>query len=563
MPSQRSLLIAVALVPAAAIVGLLLIPLWVSVRIDAEAGSFFSLSAYRALFSDPFSYRTLFNTAVFSAVAVATALFFGVPAAWIVERTNLPGKGLLFTLMTAGLLIPGFLSAMGWVFLLHPRIGLVNAALAAVTSARINIATPAGMGVVQGLGLAPLGFIMTAATFRSTNPELEEAAAVHGIGRFRSLLRVTLPLVFPGILAAGIYILTIGLAAFEVPAVIGLSNRVFTFSTFLYTQVHPQEGAPRYDLAAAFGVFVMALAGLLSWLYFRVLSQGHRFAVVTGRSYRPRQVELRPGGVRLAWLFLGFYLVLGQLLPLLALLWSSLLRYFQLPSAAAFANLSLVNYRGLPWPHLLDGLWNTALLMVVVSTLVLCLSFAISWIVVRSKARGRFALDAVAFLPHAVPGIIFALSASYVALFVLGAYVPIYGTIFLLMAVYVLERTSFGTRMLNNALAQIHPELEEAGQVMGIPLFRRMGKILIPLLLPAFVNGWLWIALLVYRELTIASLLVTPSNVTLPMVIWGLWQAGSFARAAAAAAMGLLFMLPFIFCYWFFGRRLAPESWQA
>ena len=561
MLSQRSLVIGISLVPTAAIVGLLLIPLWISVRVESEAGVSFGLRAYQALLSDPFSYRTLLNTAVFSGVAVLTALFFGVPAAWIVERTNLPRKGLLFTMMTVGLLIPGFLSAMGWVFLLHPRIGLVNVALSSIFSAewaRINIASPVGMGFVQGLGLAPLAFIMMAATFRSTNPELEEAAAAHGIGVIRVLVRVTLPLVFPGVLAAGIYILTIGLAAFDVPAVIGLSNRVFTFSTFLYTQVHPQEGVPRYDLAAAFGVFVMAIAGLLSWGYFRVLRQGHRFAVVTGRSYRPRQVELKRSAVWFAWGFLGFYLVTGQLLPFLTLLWSSLLRYFQLPSAAALANLSLVNYRGLPWSHLFDGLWNTALLMILVSTLVLLLSLGISWIVVRSRARGRFLLDVVAFLPHAVPGIIFALSAAYVALFLLRDFVPIYGTVFLLMAVYILERTSFGTRMLNNALAQFHPELEEAGQVMGISLLRRMATILVPLLLPALVNGWLWIALLTYRELTIASLLVTPANVTLPMVIWGLWQTGSFARAAAAATMGLIFMLPVIFCYWFFGRRLAP-----
>src|SRR4051812_288678 len=562
--NQRSILIAIALVPAALIVGLLLIPLWVSVHADTEAGSAFSLRAYGALFSDPFSYRTLFNTAIFSAVATLTALFFGVPAAWVVERTTLPRKAIVFTFMTTGLLIPGFLSAMGWVFLLHPRIGLVNAAIGSIFPdwARINIATPAGMGLVQGLGLAPLAFIMTAATFRSSNPELEEAAAVHGIGSARALFRVTLPLALPGILAAAIYILTIGLAAFEVPAVIGLSNRVFTFSTYLYTQVHPHEGAPRYDLAAAFGVLAMALAGLFSWLYFRVLRQGHRFAVVTGRSYRPRQTELTPAGIWLAWGFLAFYLVIGQLLPLLTLVWSSLLRYFQLPSAAAFANISLVNYRGLPWPYLIDGLKNTAFLMAAVSTLVLALSLAISWIVVRSKARGRFVLDAVAFLPHAVPGIIFALSAAYVALFILRDYVPIYGTVFLLLAVYVLERTSFGTRMLNNAIAQIHPELEEAGQGVGVFLFRRIGKILVPLLIPACINGWLWIALLTYRELTIASLLVTPANVTLPMVIWGLWQSGSFARAAAAAAMGLLFMLPFLFAYWFFGRRLVPEGLQ-
>ncbi len=563
-PTQRSVLIAIALIPAAAIVGLLLIPVWVSIRADTDAGAVFSLRAYRALFSDPFSYRTLFNTAIFCSIATLTALSFGVPAAWIVERTTLPRKGLVFTFMTAGLLIPGFLSAMGWVFLLHPRIGLVNAAIGMVVPEwRINIASPVGMGFVQGLGLAPLAFIRTAATFRSANPELEEAAAVHGIAGVRAFLRVTLPLAWPGILAAAIYIVTIGLAAFEVPAVIGLSNRVFTFSTYIYTQVHPNEGAPRYDLAAAFGVFVMALAGSLSWLYFRVLRHGHRFAVVTGRSYRPRQTELGRGGVFFAWMFLSVYLFIGQLLPLLTLVWSSLLRYFQLPSAAAFANLSLVNYRGLPWPHLIDGLKNTAFLMAAVSTFVLALSLAISWIVVRSKARGRFVLDAVAFLPHAVPGIIFALSAAYVALFVLRDFVPIYGTVFLLLAVYVLERTSFGTRMLNNALAQIHPELEEAGQVMGIALFRRLARILVPLLAPAFLNGWLWIALLTYRELTIASLLVTPDNVTLPMVIWGLWQSGSFTRAAAGAAMGLVFMLPFVAAYWYFGRRLAPEGLKA
>src|ERR1041385_4546105 len=141
--SQRSLLISIALLPAAAIVGLLLIPVWVSIRADTDSGAVFSLNAYRALFSDPFSYRTLFNTAIFSAVATLTALLCGVPVAWIVERTTLPRKGLVFTFMTVGLLIPGFLSAMGWVFLLHPRIGLVKAAIATgFPGWRLKLASP-------------------------------------------------------------------------------------------------------------------------------------------------------------------------------------------------------------------------------------------------------------------------------------------------------------------------------------------------------------------------------------------------------------------------------------
>jgi len=563
--NQRSLLIGLSLIPAAAIVGLLLILLCISFRIEGETGIVHGIEAYYSLYADPFVYRTLLNTAIFSLATVVTALLFGIPAAWLVERTNLPRKELPFTLMTLGLLIPGFLSAMGWVFLLHPRIGLVNVLLGNIPGmawVRINIASPLGMGFVEGLALAPLAFIMVAATFRATNSELEEAAAVHGMGLVRSLARITLPVAFPGILAAGIYILTIGIAAFEVPAIIGLSNRVFTFSTFLYIQVNPQQGLPRYDLAAAFGVLMTVIAGLLSWWYFHVLRQGHRYAVVTGRAYRPKLVELGPRGMWLAWGFLSSYFLLGQILPLLTLLWSSLLRYFQLPSASALAQVSLSNYRALPWPYLRDGLWNTAILMASVPTLVLVVSLVIAWVVVRSGVRGRSVLDGIAFLPHAVPNIIFALSAAYASLSLLRGVVPIYGTLFLLMATYVLVRVSFGTRVLNSAIAQIHRELEEAGQVMGITLLRRIGWILLPLLRPALVNAWLWMALLTYRELTIASLLVTPANVTLPMVIWGLWLNGTFSQAAAGATMGLLLMSPLIFLYWYLTKRVTAEGWQ-
>jgi len=131
-----------------------------------------------------------------------------------------------------------------------------------------------------------------------------------------------------------------------------------------------------------------------------------------------------------------------------------------------------------------------------------------------------------------------------------------------LLLLYIIVRLSYGTRMMNSSLIQIHHELEEAAYVSGGSTWNVVRRILVPILTPPILYGWLWIALLTYRELTIASLLVTPANVTLPMVIWGLWQTGSFAKAAAAATMGLVFMLPFVFCYWLFGRRLAPAGWQ-
>src|SRR6202166_1059589 len=169
------------------------------------------------ILAEPFTWRVLANTVQFALIALAVAMLFGLPAAWLFARTDLPGKVLLSTLMTVGLLIPGFASAMGWLFLLHPRIGLVNGWLMAhldLSQPPFDIAGIVGMGWVQGLNLAPLAFIMTAAGFRSMDASLEEAAQMHGGRPITVLRRITVRLAWPGILAAAIYIFMTAFAAF-------------------------------------------------------------------------------------------------------------------------------------------------------------------------------------------------------------------------------------------------------------------------------------------------------------------------------------------------------------
>jgi iron(III) transport system permease protein len=222
------------------------------------------------VFSDARTYTVLIDTFAFALISLAVALGFGIPAAWIAERTDFPAKTLLFTLMAVGLLIPGFATAMGWLFLLHPRIGLFNQLLVStfgLSGAPFNITSVLGMGFVQGLNLAPLAFIMTAAVLRSMDPTLEEAAAVHGAGALRVLSRITVRLAWPGILAAAIYIFMTAFAAFDVPAIIGWGNRIFTFTTYLYLLLNPQDALPRYGLAAALSTVAMAIAALMSWWY--------------------------------------------------------------------------------------------------------------------------------------------------------------------------------------------------------------------------------------------------------------------------------------------------------
>ena len=547
------------------VVGLLLVIFWMGFWQSGPGEPVvYTLNNYRNILTDPFTYKTMLNTLGFASTTVLVSLFFAIPIAWLVERTDLPGKEWVFTLMAIGALVPTFFTAMGWVFLLHPRIGVVNKLLMegfGLAESPFNIASIVGMGWVEGLGLSSIAFIMIVATYRTMDPSLEEAGRVHGLKILKTLRYITLPLTFPGILAAAIYVFTIGLSAFEVPAIIGMSNKIFTFSTFIFYKMQPLEELPNYGVAGAVSSLLVVLALLLSGWYFKVLRFSSRYAVVTGRAYRPKLVELGNHRRAYAWLFLGFFFLVAKLLPFLLLAWAALLSYFQPPSWAALSQVSLRNFYGLPWDLLFIGARNTLLLMLAVPTLTLILCTAISWVILRSELKWRIVFDALAFLPHAVPSIILAIAAVFVALFLVRNTLPLYGTLSILILVYTVSRISFATRIINNSLAQIHPELEEAAFAGGLRVLQVMRKILLPLLKPALVYAWLWMALLCYRELTMASVLVTnQNNVTLPMIVWGLWLGGSLNQAAAANLVILVFMLPAVLLYLTVGRRSRLEE---
>lgn len=546
---------------SAVILGLIAIVIWLSFRDGApgDPSATWTLANYPEIFLDSFTYQVLLNTFGFAAVMLVVALALGVPMAWLAERTDLPGKKLLLTFMAIGLLIPSFASSMGWLLMLHPRIGLVNVWLQTtfgLSDPPFNIASIAGMGWVQGLNLAPLSFIMTAAVFRSMDPALEEAAQMSGATSRSTFRRVTLPLAWPGVLAAGIYVFTIGFAAFDVPAIIGWSNRIFTFSTYLALQLAPTEALPRYGTAAALCVFFIGLAWLFSMWYTRMQARSHRYQVVTGKAYRPNLIQLGTGKY-VAWGLLTIYLCLSKLMPLLVLGWASVLPYFQLPSAKAFASVSLERYSDLPWDLIREGFFNSAILMALTPTFALALALCFSWVVLRSRLRWRSSFDFIAFLPHTVPGIVFSIGALLFSLFVIP---KAFGTVYLLLMVFIVDRISYATRMTNSGMIQIHKELEECGQMSGASKGGVMREIVVPLLAPTLVNAWLWIALLTFRELTLAVLLTTRENITLPVVIWSIWVGGGFGDAAAISLIMLCLMVPIVALYWFVARGNESRS---
>jgi iron(III) transport system permease protein len=540
------------------ILALLAMIVWMSLRSGVPGQeSTYTLKNYVTLLGDPYTYRVMKTTLLFAAITIAVSVPLGFIFAWFIERTNMPGKTLAMSVLSIGILFPTFLKAMGWVFLLHPRIGVINIffmQLFGFSQAPLNIATVPGIGFVQGMTLVPLAYVMISAALRSMNPALVEAANVHGVSQWRTLIRIELPLIWPALFSAVIWMLTVAIAAFDVPGVIGMANNILTFTTAIYYMINPNEGLPRYGLCGAYGSIMVCVSLILMIPYFRALKQSHRYQIISGKSYQSRPVDL--GRWRwIAWALLGSYFLLAFILPLLAIFWVSLLPYVQAPSWQTLKVISFERYTQIAFDRaLLDAALNTLILMVVVPTAIVIICTAISWIVTRSRLRGRVVLDAIAFLPHPVPHILFALAIAYLALLVSNV-IPLYGTIYVLMAVYVVCWISFGTRVLNNSMIQVHRELEEAAQVGGASIFRILTKVIAPLIKPGLIYAWIWTSLSAYRELTMAVFLSSPKSQVLSTYIWGQWHGGGLGDAAAIAIMMIAVMSPVVASFWIFARK--------
>lgn len=549
----------IALLPMIALIAIVIVFVWVSFQtgsIGAKEAAF-STKNYKTLFGDEFVLEVIENTVIFAVSTTIVSLAIGLPIAWITERTTIRPKEVIYAMMTTGLLVPPIFIGMGWTFIAHQRIGMANKALMAIFGldrGPINIESPAGMGLVEGLTLAPLAFVLCVQVFRTMNPALEEAALTSGMSFRKTLWKITLPLARPAILAAVIYIFVIGLATFDIPAVIGLSSNIYVFSTFVYTEAFPPDGTPEYGIPAALGTAMVLVAALLTLWYVQMLRRSQRYQIITGKGYRAKEI---PAGkwVIACWTFICTYFVIGLLLPVLIVCFMAFQPYITPPTLEAFGKATLINFREMNWEYVFRGVKNTVILMVLVPPIILFFAFCISWLIVRSRSSWRYLLEFGAFLPHTIPRVVISVGALLLSLFVLSNYVPIYGTVWILLIVYVITWLPFGTRALNSSMIQIHRELEEAAHVSGLTKGRTVGLIMLPLLRPTLFSVWIWTGLLAYREMTVAVFLISQDNVTLPAIVWGRWTQGAPTSAAAITVLMMAALLPLMIISWRFARR--------
>lgn len=540
-------------IPVVIIGVLLLVVFWLSLikGIPYPGNHRFTLENFSQVYGSSVTWSVLANTLIFSAVAVAVSMVLGVGFSWLVERTDFPSKRLVTMVMMMALLIPGFFPAMGWLFLLGPKIGVVNLWLHQLFGLRpdfITVTSPVGMGFVQGLLLTSLAFIMFGPSFRALSSQMLEVAEVHGLSSWRRFWHVEIPLMIPALLSTSIYVFMVAVASFDVPAIMGLAYRVFTFSSYIYEVTSPLNGVPVYGQAAALALVVMLAAGILTAVYQKSISRARIYQVIGGREYRTHAVRLGRWS-KAVWVALGGYIALAMALPLLLVIWVSLMPYFQAPSAASFHLLTVANFTQISWTLVWVGLKNTLILMLVVPSVIVVFALLAGWLIVRSRSRWRRWVDIITFLPHAVPNIVFAVALQTVALFMVGKWLGLAGTVWIIALVYFLVFLAFAVRSMSVAIIQISGELEESAFVGGMSVLGTLRHVIVPVIETAVRNAWLWVALLVFRELTMAVVLLTSSNLTLPTVVWTTFYSGKTGESAAISLIFMVLFLPLMAWY--------------
>lgn len=501
-----------------------------------------SLSHFRQIVQDKKFWTVIGNTSVSGVGTVAVMLTWAIPFAWLYTRTDLPGKKILVAFLTIRVAVPSFLVALGYILLLNPANGIANilaSKLFGLEDPLFNVYSLPWIIFLQGTALVTPAFFMILPTFRAIDAALEEAAFASGVSKWTTLRRIVLPLAGPVILSAAIYFFIIAVEMFDYAGMIGLPRRIIVFSTWIYQLVvNPTMDVPHYGEAAALGFFGVAIISLLTVFYLWSIRRAERYAVVTGKRLQQSATRLSRRGKGLAWAFIGVYAAIEFVIPVAMLLWTSLLPYVQPPSFGALKLLSLRSYQEM-WPELPPLLWNTITLMVTVPTLAVMISTCTAWVITRTRLPGRATIEFALMAAVAVPAIVGALSFLYLGLSIYKT-IPIYTTIWLMVFAIAAREVTWGNRTISGAMLQLHREMEEACSVSGISRGRTFISVVLPIVAPALLFSWFWLALLTVRNLTVPIMLVRPNTEVLATAIWSFNAAG---KSSYASALGVLLLL--------------------
>jgi iron(III) transport system permease protein len=512
---------------------LVLSPLVYLVWRGLTTGRGFGLSNITAAYSVPGTPEMLLNSVLFAGGSAFVSTVTGTALAFFCVRSNAPLKPLLYAASIVPLIVPGILYTISWVYLIGGNVGVIKKMFGEIGLGFLvpDAFSLPGMILIDGLHLSPLVFLLMYAAFRSTDPSLEESAMMSGATVPQTVRRVTLPLVRPALLGAVLIMVVRGLESFETPAVLGMPSGTWVFTSRIYDALHTYP--IKYDEASIYSLslLVITAAGLLLVQYMNRRSE--RYQTVTGRGFRPRTLDLG----RWRWpVSLGFvlYFVVAVIAPLLILLWMSLLPFYQTPGIEPLSSLTFSNYAELfDTRGVTESIQNSVILGLTSATAVMLFTAVISWMVLKSNFKGRRLLDLLASFPLAMPGLVLGVALIFIYL---RSPLPIYGTLVILFIAYVTRYLPYGMRYSGSSLGQVGAELEESAKMSGATWRDTFRRIVLPLMAPGLVAGWIYVLVVSVRELSSSILLYSQNTRVMSVTIWEFWQNG---QTGVLAALGV------------------------
>lgn len=489
------------------------------------------------------TYEAIKSSIIIAAGTTFFSTIIGVFFAWLVSRTDLPFKGAMKVLFLVPFMLPSFIGALAWKMLLSPRSGYVNRLLMDcfnLSEPVFNIYGYGGIIAVETMYLFPFVFIQVCGALEHMDPTLEESARISGAGLFTITRKITVPLIMPSILAGALLIALYSLAHFGVPAILGTEVGIYNVPTKIYEKIHQSAGSFKAIRAGTVLASILVItAGIILYLQSLVLKSG-RFQIIAGKSVRPMMLKLR--GLRIPLLMLSVvYLLITVVMPTVTIFLVGGLKTFGLSMAPANMTLENFQYILFKWKLTRDAIWNSGYLSLSAAFVTMVAGVMISYVIVKTRVRGKWLLEFLGVLPFSLPGTVIALG---VILMWSGKFgVNIYNTAWIIFVAYIARYMAFSLKSNSAALEQVHDSLVEASRACGATQWQAMRHIVIPLIRPGMVAAFFLIFLPALRELTTSVLLYGPTTRTIGVAIYTLNEDGETVYAAALSSIALFIIV--------------------
>lgn len=541
MMRRRKMLSVSHLVLGTALLALLVLVVYPLARLLLQSFRFddrLGLDNYVTVLSNPRNYVALRNSLQIALATMLGASILGTLAAWVVGRTDVPGRALLRSAFIFPFIMPPFISALAWRQIFGP-VGYMNRAYMVLTDSPTplwNFYGADGIIVVMILNMYPFVYITALGGLERMNPELEEAAQISGAGIWKVMRTITIPLMAPTIASGAVLTFISTIANFGVPAILGFSENYYVLTTRIWELVARSARANSLSAAAALSVF-LAMVAALGLLAQRLVLRNREYAILSGKSIQPNVVRLRKARWPVFLLSL-LAILITSVAPAVAILLTALTRAYGLPPTPG--NWTLANFHHVLFVSSTSvrAIRNSALLAVSAATAVTLLGALIAYIAVKTKIRGRAVVDMVANLPYAVPGTVVAVAMILAWLRPIpGLRLSLYNTMGILLIAYIARYLAFGVRSTAGSLAQVHASLEEAAQISGANWLQTFRDIVIPLIQPGLFAGWFLVFMPTLRELTISILLWSAGRETIGVMVFNLQESGNTTQSAALASV--------------------------